>query len=79
MGLRIFTTDLDASGADVASTSCPWRRWTRPADRLEDQIESLIPQNGTPLYEATQDAADDHAATPTTRPASTPSCCSPTA
>ena len=26
--------------------------------RLKDQIESLIPQNGTPLYEATQDAAD---------------------
>ena len=28
VGLRIFTTDLDASGA-TSWTSSPWRRWTR--------------------------------------------------
>ena len=58
MGLRIFTTDLDASGAtsvDLVPVA-PMDEGQR--SRLEDQIESLIPQNGTPLYQATQDAAD---------------------
>ena len=58
VGLRIFTTDLDASGAtsvDLVPVA-PMDEGQRT--RLKDQIESLIPQNGTPLYQATQDAAD---------------------
>jgi len=58
VGLRIFTTDLDASGAtsvDLVPVA-PMDEGQRA--RLKDQIESLIPQNGTPLYQATQDAAD---------------------
>jgi Ca-activated chloride channel homolog len=58
VGLRIFTTDLDPSGAtsvDLVPVA-PMDEGQRT--RLKEQIESLIPQNGTPLYQATQDAAD---------------------
>jgi Ca-activated chloride channel family protein len=58
VGLRIFTTDL-GSGGETSLDLVP----VAPMDegqraRLKDEIDGLIPQNGTPLYQATQDAAD---------------------
>jgi Ca-activated chloride channel family protein len=58
VGLRIFTTDLDASGATSVDLVPVGPMDEGQRTRLKDQIESLIPQNGTPLYQATQDAAD---------------------
>jgi Ca-activated chloride channel family protein len=67
VGLRVFTTDIGSAGEtslDLVPVA-PMDEGQRA--QLRDQIESLIPQNGTPLYQATQDAAD------TTREAYDPS------
>ena len=59
VGLRIFTTDIgDQAGAtslDLVPVA-PMDEGQRA--RLRDQIEGLFPQNGTPLYQATQEAAE---------------------
>ena len=59
VGLRVFTTDIgDVAGAtslDLVPVA-PMDEGQRA--RLRSQIEGLFPQNGTPLYQATQDASE---------------------
>ena len=64
----------------TTSTSCPIgadRRAT--ASRSRRRSAASIPTQGTPLYTVAQALVRRDAARRTTRPASTPSCCSPTA
>ena len=59
VGLRIFTTDigdvLGETSIDLVPVG-PMDEGQRSA--LRGQIEGLFPQNGTPLYQATQDATE---------------------
>ncbi len=59
VGLRIFTTDigdvLGETSIDLVPVG-PMDEGQRSA--LRGQIEGLFPQNGTPLYQATQEAAE---------------------
>ena len=60
VGLRVFTTDIGDAAGETSLDLVP----VAPMDegqrtRLRSQIEALFPQNGTPLYQATQDATDE--------------------
>ena len=59
VGLRIFTTDigdvLGETSIDLVPVG-PMDEGQRSA--LRGQVEGLFPQNGTPLYQATQEAAE---------------------
>ena len=81
VGLRVFSTEIGPNGTDEVvdlvdaradDPRAPRPTWPTPSS-------GLFPTNGTPLYTATQDAYDDAVSTATTRPASTPWCCSATA
>jgi len=50
VGLRIFTTDLGPDGASFADV-LPLSRVGDVRERLATEIRSLLPLNGTPLYE----------------------------
>ena len=50
VGLRIFTTDLDASGATFVDLVEP-SRVGDVRENLANRIRDLVPLNGTPLYE----------------------------
>ena len=69
VGLRIFTTDIgDVGRVRRTSTWCrsaPMDEGQRAELRSADR--GLFPQNGTPLYQATQDAAESSATTTTRR------------
>ena len=59
VGLRIFTTDIGDVIGETSIDLVP----VAPMDEgqrseLRGQIEGLFPQNGTPLYQATQDATE---------------------
>lgn len=50
VGLRIFTTDLDASGATFVDLVPP-SRVGDVRENLANRIRDLVPLNGTPLYD----------------------------
>ena len=63
VGLRIFTTDLggssDATSSDTTSSYedlSPIERVGDNRERLSSQVSTLIPLNGTPLYEVVGDS-----------------------
>jgi Ca-activated chloride channel family protein len=60
VGLTIFTTGLD--GARTSKNLVPVGPLGHNRDRLDTAIAGLQPMNGTPLYNATQDAFDQMAA-----------------
>lgn len=53
VGLRIFTTDLDASGATFVDLIPP-SRVGDVREQLATSIRNLVPLNGTPLYDVTR-------------------------
>lgn len=57
VGLRIFTTDLDPSGASFLDV-VPVSRVGDIRENLANRIRDLVPLNGTPLYDV---AADTYA------------------
>jgi Ca-activated chloride channel family protein len=59
VGLRIFTTDIgDVFGETFIDLVPIGTMDEGQRSELRRQIEGLFPQNGTPLYQATQEAAD---------------------
>jgi Ca-activated chloride channel homolog len=59
VGLRIFTTDIgDVFGETFIDLVPVGVMDEGQRSELRRQIEGLFPQNGTPLYQATQDATD---------------------
>ncbi|MEZ5237542.1 MAG: VWA domain-containing protein [Microthrixaceae bacterium] len=56
MGLRIFTTDLGGEGTGSYRDLSPIERVGDNRERLRTEVASLIPLNGTPLYEVVGDS-----------------------
>ena len=56
VGLRIFSTGLGTDGATEVIDLVPVGPIAELKGELTDQIESLFPTNGTPLYNATADS-----------------------
>jgi Ca-activated chloride channel family protein len=56
VGLRVFSTNLGGSGDAEFLDLVPTGPIAEQRDELRQQIESLSPTNGTPLYSATQSA-----------------------
>ncbi|HUW01663.1 MAG TPA: VWA domain-containing protein, partial [Acidimicrobiales bacterium] len=62
VGLRIFTTDLDADGAEFLDL-VQVERVGDVREALKREISQLVPLNGTPLYSVTQASFDASLAT----------------
>ncbi len=62
VGLRVFTTDLDAEGAEFIDL-VQVERVGDVREALKREIGQLVPLNGTPLYSVTQASFDDALAT----------------
>jgi len=57
VGLRVFTTGADGSAGTYRDLS-PIEPIGANRERLRRAVESLVPLNGTPLYEVTQTSYD---------------------
>ena len=58
VGLRVFSTDLDGAGAEVADL-VPMGRAADNREEMKSRIRSLVPVQGTPLYSAAGRSYDD--------------------
>jgi Ca-activated chloride channel homolog len=62
VGLRIFTNDIGPGGATFVDV-VPLSRVGDVRERLAGEIRSLVPLNGTPLYDVTQRTYEELAST----------------
>jgi Ca-activated chloride channel family protein len=58
VGLRVFTTEADGGAANFRDLS-PIEPIGANRERLRRAVESLVPLNGTPLYDVTQASYDE--------------------
>jgi Ca-activated chloride channel family protein len=61
VGLRVFSTNLGPNGDQDVLDLLPIRPMRENRESMKSMIQSQVPQNGTPLYSATQQAFDDMA------------------
>ena len=59
VALRIFSTDLNGPESDIYIDLADYAPVGGQAEGLRNDIESLVPTNGTPLYEVTQVSYDE--------------------
>lgn len=59
VGLRIFSTGLGPAEDQTSLDLVPFGPIGQNREKLRRQIDSLVPTNGTPLYEVTQKSFDD--------------------
>jgi Ca-activated chloride channel family protein len=59
VALRIFSTDLGGPESDIYIDMADYAPVGGQAEGLRNDIDSLIPTNGTPLYQVTQQSYDE--------------------
>jgi Ca-activated chloride channel family protein len=58
VGLRVFSTDLGPDGGQIFEDLVPIGPISQNAAQLRQQIDSLVPTRGTPLYDITRQSFD---------------------
>jgi Ca-activated chloride channel family protein len=59
VALRIFSTDLNGPESPIFIDLVEYAQVGSEAEGLRREVEDLIPTNGTPLYDITQESYDD--------------------